>query len=279
VSLVVSSILIAAGVLLGSGPAAAADSGGVGVGRAVSHIDAPTATIVKIADDTYTLTLPRGTTGQWMGTRKGSDGVARVRVGDLTGEQLASAWKKFRYTSSPVEAILLWNTDEKVPATTVVLVTRSKVTPDGVTFALTSNDELPSELSNVSLSLSSARAKHQTRTTYPNTQTANIADDLWVSAVNKDWDEVTARIYNATNNNTCFTKTLNSKTTYASVGSNTCDNIAYTNAVSQPNYGVVATIPTASTGIGVRGSVGFQLLVTPPGEDQYEYSYTFQWTA
>ena len=272
-------MLVAAGALMGSGTAVAASTDGLGVGRAVSHVDAPTATIAKGADGSYTLSMPRGTTGQWMGTRTGRDGVARVRVGDLTGEQLTAGWKKFRYTEAPVEATLLWNTDEKVPDAAVVHVTRPRVTAKGVTFALTSVDPLPSEISDVSLSLSAARDRRQPRTTYPNTQTANIADDLWVSAVNNEWDTVTARIYNATNNNTCFTKTLNSNTTYASVGSNTCDKIQYTNAVSQPDYGAVATIPTATTGLGVRGSVGFELLVTPPGEDQYQYNYTFMWTA
>ena len=250
-----------------------AQAAGIGTGRAVVHIDAPQATTIKQADGSYLLNMPKGTTGQWMGERKVASGKNKTLVGNLTGEKLASSWSNLKYTSSGVVGTLLWDATATKPQAAVVRIMQPKVTNTGVTFTLMTKQVLPATINDVMLHLDRAPKKKSVRSS--STQAFNIASDLWWSSSYDGSTSVTLRIYYSTNNNTCFSQSLTSDTgSIASVGSNTCDNIAYTNSLN-------ATDDDVATGASSiwrcemfdcdLTTTSMALLVTPPGQTQYTY--------
>lgn len=264
---VVSALLVGIG-----GPAQAV---GIGSGRAVIHVDAQKATAIEQTDGSYDVTLPAGSSGQWMGERTNATGKSKVRVGDLTAERLSTEWSNFKYTAAGTEATLVWNADMSKLRTAAVRVTQPRVTDDGVVFNVTSRTAIPKSLNNMSLHLSRAPEKGMRTSTSPYSQSTVIADALTISLVANTVTSATPRIYNAGNNSTCWQSTLNTNARTLGVRNNTCDNIAYANASglsgSYP-YGVSASFGSKNC------SAYFSLNITPPGQATYAYSHNFAWT-
>lgn len=267
--------LVVAGMVLASLPAqAATSSSGSGAGRAVIHLDAKRATVEANGNSVYTLTLPPTARGQWMGERKNARGQVRTRVGDITGAEVAARWSRFKYTDASVPATLLWNRDSGLPSVASVQIQAPRQTDAGIVVEMTSQSEIPSSLEDVSLSISRAPGK---KVRSLPTQTQNVTSDLWISNANSDATHATARIYNSTNNNTCYSKSAVSTTERPifSVPSNTCDNIAYANEFTDSNTpnGVYMKFL-----LGKSGSTSFQLAITPPNQSTYTYDWTFTWS-
>lgn len=261
----VAALAVAATAL----PAHAAPGSGIGTGRAVIHIDAKKATVTSKGGDSYTLTLPKGSTGQWMGERTNAQGKVKTRVGTLTGEQLAAGWSDFQYGKAGADATLTWDASKKAFNAASVHISAPRTTSAGVVVDLTSSQTLPATLNDVSLSI--ARAPGKGVRSLP-TQKQNVTSDLWISNANSNASTATARIYNSTNNNTCFSHTTSSISS-ASVGSNTCDNIAYTDYSSGSSpFGVDFNFSD-----GEKGNTFFNLSITPPGASSYHFSWKFSW--
>lgn len=267
------TLMVAAGLAMSTPLAQAAPSSGSGTGRAVIHLDALQATVEAEGNGTYTLTLPPTARGQWMGERRNSRGEVRTRVGDITGAQVAARWRKFKYTDASVPATLLWNRDSGTPSSASVQIQAPRQTDAGIVVQMTSQADIPSSLEDVSLSISRAPGK---KVRSLPTQTQNVTSDLWISNANSDATHATARIYNSTNNNTCYSKSAVSTTELPvfSVPSNTCDNIAYANEFTDSNTpnGVYMKFL-----LGKSGSTSFQLAITPPNQSTYTYDWTFTW--
>lgn len=273
-----------------------AEAGLIGTGPAVSHVDAAKATVTKLADNLYSISMPKRTSGQWMGVRR-IKGKNKIKVGDLTAKQLSVGWSRLLYTSSPVRGTLTWKECcNKMQSEPVHIVGKPKRTSRGVIFNITSIRSLPPTLNEMSIHLAHAsndqvNQPHSTRsafaqssdliTTFPSTQTENIIDDLWISSYNQTDTSVELRIYNSSNNNTCWSYTWNYipdnyPTSTHSVGSNTCDNVSYTNGDTAIPYGGRVELDNYAASVGQTAQSSFYLAVTPPGEASYNYFWDFE---
>jgi hypothetical protein len=285
-SIALLSMLAISGASILLGPVVS-HAAGISAGRAVIHIDARTATVTQQADGSYEIAMPKGTIGQWMGDRTSANGKKRVRVGYLTGEELVSGWKKFRYISSGIGATLVWEPScGQFEHVAVHVVGKPRRTATGVTFTVTSRKSLPSTLKDVSIHLQRAPKKGfiarpmtaniSSSSDAPYTvvidQTVTILDNLMVSSnINTNTpNNFSVTIHNGSNQ--CWSHAWNNINNQyeASVGSNTCDLIYYTDYYtgSQP-YGAGASPynPDPHTYI--------TLAVTPPGEAAYYYHQDF----
>ena len=272
------SVLAAAGLVaastlaLGVAPASAGE--GVGSGRAVVRIDAPTATVVKTGKNSYRMILPPDSSGQWMGERTNDAGKAQVRVGDLTAKKLSTAWTKFRYTSKAVPSTLAWMTSDG-PSTAPVRLSQPKVTDAGVRFDFTSPFAIPSRLKDVSINISRAPEKNEVRSSSESVY--NITADLNIGYTQDSSKEVSSRIFNDTNGNTCFSHSntwtgSGTSTQNTSVGTNTCDNIKYTNYYS--NYGLSVFFDASGA---KTSTLTYYINYTPPppsGQSAVTFSFT-----
>lgn len=271
-SLAAAGLLAASTFALGVAPASAAE--GVGSGRALIRIDAPTATVVKTGKNSYRMVLPPDSTGQWMGERTNAAGKAQVRVGDLTAKKLSTKWSKFRYTSKAVPSTLAWMTSEG-PSTAPVRLSQPKVTDAGVRFDFTSPFAVPSRLTDVSINI--ARAPGNNRARSSSESVYNITADLNIGYTQNSPKDVYSRIFNDTNNNTCFdhTNTYTSSgtsTQNTSVGSNTCDNVKYTNYFS--NYGLSVYFDASGK---TSSTLTYYINYTPPppsGQSAVTFPFT-----
>ncbi|MGI9197533.1 MAG: hypothetical protein ACR2KE_08755 [Candidatus Nanopelagicales bacterium] len=285
---VTSALGIAASALVLAGvPAQSQEQKtGIGSGRAVIHIDAPTATVVKTGKNSYRMVLPPDSSGQWMGERTNAAGVTQTRVGDLTATRLSTKWTKFRYTSQGVLSTLAWTTSEG-PSTALVRLSQPKVTDAGVRFDFTSKFTIPSRLKDVSINLQRApegsqRASGKAQPRSTDSNNFHITGDLWIGS-NFDYFEgivssVSTRIYNASNNNTCWTGNgayviQSGSSDAVSVTTNTCANITYQNqfipaSSTATPYGVTPRWPGAT----YPGSLTYFLLITPSGQAQYKFT-------
>ncbi|MGI9196933.1 MAG: hypothetical protein ACR2KE_05670, partial [Candidatus Nanopelagicales bacterium] len=241
-------------------------------------IDAPTATVVKTGKNAYRMILPPDSSGQWMGERTNAAGVKQTRVGDLTAKKLSTRWTKFRYTSQGVLSTLAWMTSG-APSSALVGLSQPKVTDAGVRFDFTSQFAIPSKLQDVSINLRRAPGRNEVRMVE---STFNISDDLYIGYGQDSTNMVYSRIFNQTNDNTCFDHTntypgSGSPTQNVSVGSHTCDNIQYANL--QSNYGVSVYFD----GSGNFSTLTYYLSYTPPppsGQAPVTFSLTqllMQW--
>lgn len=271
--LLTGGVLLVVGLAMSTLPAQADSSSGSGTGRAVIHLDAKRATVEADGNGIYTLTLPRRASGQWMGERKNARGEVRTRVGDITGAQVAARWGAFKYTDASVPATLLWNRGSGGPSAASIQIQAPRLTDAGIVVEMTSQAEIPSSLEDVSLSISRAPGK---KVRSLPTQTQSVTSDLWISNANSDATHATARIYNSTNNNTCYSQSAVSTTERPifSVPSNTCDNIAYANAFTDSNTpnGVYMKFL-----LGKSGQTAFSLNITPPNQSTYIYEWVFTW--
>lgn len=274
-SLAAAGLIAASTFALGAAPASASGEG-IGSGRALIRIDAPTATVLKTGKNSYRMILPPDSSGQWMGERTNASGVTQTRVGDLTAKKLSTKWTKFRYGSQAVLSTLVWMTSDG-PSPAVVRLSQPKVTDAGVRFDFTSKWAIPSRLQDVSINIRRAPERNEVRSSTESTFI--ISDKLYIGYTQNSPKDVYSRIFNQTNNNTCFDHSNsysgNSTTTQnTSVGTNTCDNIKYTDLYS--NYGLSvyfdATGDTSST-------LTYYLNYTPPvPTGQTPVTYTFSQT-
>lgn len=271
ISVVAALGMSAAAVVLVGAPAhSVEDKGGIGKGRALVYVETPSATVTKVGKNSYRMILPPGSTGQWMGERTDSKGNTQTRVGDINAKKLSNKWTRFRYGDAAVPATLAWVASDG-PSSALVRVSRPKVTDKGVRFDFTSKFTIPSTLTDVSINLQRAQGNPQARST--DTYNLNVTGDLWLGGNVTDDDEVNTRIYNASNNNTCWTGSgakviyFGDPTQY-SVAANTCASVAYTNQLS--SYGVDVTWPTERG--GVQGALTYYLSVTPPNAAPFQFT-------
>ncbi|MGI9197534.1 MAG: hypothetical protein ACR2KE_08760 [Candidatus Nanopelagicales bacterium] len=270
---VVASAFVLAGV-----PAQSQEQkNGIGSGRAVIHIDAPTATVTKVGKNSYRMVLPPGSSGQWMGERTDARGKERTLVGDLNAKKLSNKWGKFRYTSAGVPATLAWGGNDGFSAALVQL-SQPTLTDAGVRFDFTSRSTIPASLTDVSINLQRAPEKSRVRST--DAHNVNITGDLWIGGNVESSAQVDTRIYNASNNNTCWTgsgaKVINdSMSPEQTVTANTCASIAYDNRYAAtsdyPAYGVKAVFPIPGKP-NSSGSLTYLLTITPSGQAPYTYT-------
>ena len=273
------SVLAAAGLIaasslaLGVAPASASGEG-VGSGRALIRIDAPTATVIKTGKNSYRMVLPPDSSGQWMGERTNVAGKKQVRVGDLTAKKLSTTWTKFRYTSKAVPSTLAWMASGG-PSTAPVRLSQPKVTDAGVRFDFTSPFAIPSRLKDVSINISRAPEKNRVRSSSESVY--NITSDLYFGYTQDSSKEVSSRIFNNHNNanNTCFSHSntwtgSGTSTQNTSVGTNTCDNIKYTNYYS--NYGLSVYFDTTDANYS---TLTYYINYTPPVTSGQPTTYSF----
>ena len=257
--------LVASAVVMSSAPAQAE---GVGSGRAVIRIDAPTATVIKTGKHSYRMVLPEGTTGQWMGERPDAQGKQITRVGDLTAGKLANRWTRFRYAKAPVYTTLLWDAQSANPGVAVIMLDKPKVTAKGVRFDFTSRTAIPRSMSDVKINIS--RAPRTSDRTQTGVQDAVVSGTMvvWINVGSSKG--VYGRIYDSNGPN-CWggsSGTLLNSTTPNSVGSGTCAGIPYQNYVTGSSpYGVALRYTDSY--------VLFDINVTPPGMTTYQYSHGF----
>jgi len=256
--------------------ASPAQAAGIGSGRAIVHVDSAKATLAKQADGSYLLNMPKGTTGQWMGERKNAAGKTKVRVGNLTGETLVSKWSNFRYGAADAIGSLVWDRESTNPSFAHVEVSKPKATTSGVSFVLTSHDQLPAAMADMSLNLLRAPGKATRSMSDPVVQKVNIASDLWIQVTNANQTTAAPVIYNSTNNNHCWSANMSASDEWLAVPTNTCDNIKYENAHTTPSqtYGFIGKFP----GSGADGQLTANLNITPPGESMYNFWYTWNLT-
>lgn len=273
----VATLGIAASALVLAVPPAA-HAQGVGSGRAVIRLDAPSATLTKTGKHSYRMVLPQGTTGQWMGERTNAQGKSQVLVGNITAKKLSNRWGNFRYAQSGAYATLVWGSTPDASTSAVVKLDQPTLTGSGVRFDFTSRASIPKSLTDVTLNIARAAGRHSRSTT----QTAVIADALTVSLeVTDTMSQVKARIYNAGNNNTCWgVATINGHQSVA-VNTNTCDNIPYTNwyvagSNGSVTYGVSVNFPDPKRP-STTGSALYNLKVTPSGQSSFQWTHNFTW--
>lgn len=288
-----ASLCVTAAVTLAiAAPASSVEAKtGIGRGQALVYIDSPTATVVKTGKRSYSMTLAPDSSGQWMGERPDAKGNTSTRVGDITAKKLSNKWSSFRYTDASIPATLAWASSDGMTSALVKL-SRPKITDAGVRFDFTSPFTIPSTLTDVSINLqrapvkSPARSSSSTPPCSSSTDATNfqISGDLCIGSNAPDVNKINSRIYNASNNNTCWTgdgaKVMNEddKSNQYSVTSNTCASIEYENAIAATSsvsaYGASVAWPsTKPSGSVVAGNLAYILYVTPPDADQFKFNH------
>jgi len=228
---IVASVGVAASALLiAQVPAQAA---GIGKGEAIIRIDAAKATVTKKSKGHFILTLPAGSTGQWLGERTDARGKERVRVGDLTAEKLSKRWGAFRYQSS-VLATLAWPTATGTSGA-LIRMSRPEITAKGVVIDFTkiSRPGIPAVLTDASLNIRRAD-NFKVRDTVTNI--IMTADFGFHFNLQDPEAQSYAKFYNDTNGNDCWDTYMYASATDPSqytktVPDKTCDNIEYNGQV------------------------------------------------
>ena len=282
-SLSIVGALAASGLFIAVAPAQAKE---ITPGRAVVRIDAPKATVKKIGANSYRIVLPKSATGQWMGDRTTSDGKRQILVGDLTAAKLVNNWSNFKFAADDAEATLVWRESRDLHAA-VIYLAKPRISDNGVVFEFTSDSTIPAQLTGASINL--RRASGGTRSTL---NTYTVSGDLKFSFELINTYEVKARIFNSSNNNTCWgtadikanTKTSPYPDVKASVANNTCATVNYQSLViyetSSENvrYGVYVDWPeNCSSTTSTQGTATMYLKYQPPGSNQMEYAQAYSW--
>ncbi len=197
---ITSAAVALAGGLATAVPAQAAKGDSIDSGRAIIRIDAKRAQAAKVGDNSYRVTLPADSSGYWLGERTDAQGRERVGTGDLTADQLAQAWTKFRYTSAPVLATVVWNGRSKSMGAALVKLSQPKATDAGVEFTFTSPRSIPGSLKDMSINIRRAPMSGKgTRTNTPPNK-AQIYGTTWEGAINGTSSSVNALIYTDVDN-------------------------------------------------------------------------------
>lgn len=248
-ALTLTGALVSAGLMaMPASPASAvpvslAKSVGVGEGKALVRIDAAKVSVKKVADGAYLLTVPIGSAGQWMGERTASNGKSRLRVGNVSASGLAENWGSFRLGKTGVKATLVWNSNKGASASkALVWLKKPTVSDSGVSFRLTTRATLPAHPQQVTLNVSRAKSK-QVRTDYQVQGTISITEALkyWAAFEYPAYWHV--RLYNSSNDNTCWSYDYPAEfsTALVDIPDGRCDDVAYTDANNN-----IATAPQPS---------------------------------
>ncbi|MFM8155817.1 MAG: hypothetical protein ACKOAF_07055 [Actinomycetes bacterium] len=261
--------LVVATAAFGQSSAQAATS--IGSGKALIRIDASTAKVAKNSDGTYTLTLPTNSAGQWMGDRTNAKGVKRVLVGNVSAQQLSSKWSNFRYPSSGVKATLAWNAKSANWSSAPVLIAKPVVTKSGVTFKITTKRSLPSSLKNASLNIQ--RAAGLTGRDYDPSSDTVLTEDLhWFAGYNGSG--VYVKMYNSTNNNTCYSHTFDNWPQTATLPSGRCDDVAYTSNSSGNSTASWKEEENSDGMTNGNTESNVWLYLTPDGQSEFQFAQT-----
>lgn len=261
VSVAVSGCLALAALAFSSAPASAA---GVGSGLAIIRIDATEAALTKMADGLYTLKVPKGSAGQWLGERTDARGNVRLRVGDVTAKQLSSAWKKFRYTSTGVNTTIAWESEQGTKQMALVRLARPTVTANGIVFRVSSGEQLPSSMQDVTLNLQRAAVKMM-RENYNPEAVLSLTGALRFWSGYYDYNQkVDQRLFNDGNDNTCWSHTFVDFPKTVDIPDGRCDDVAHTAGSTSWEY--VSPMDTSMTRIMLYTTL------QPDGEAAFQYS-------
>lgn len=238
---------------------APAHAAGIGSGRALIRLETDSPKIVNEGSDRYRLVLPARTPGRWLGERTDARGRQTVRIGDLTAKKLSKRWTRFRYGSEGALATLTWNSRTERTTGVLIRMQKPRMTKSGVSvsFRAISSQPIPATLKDVALNIQ--RAAKSTRST----AAVDLVMQLWYSVdVEDPTSNVTGRIYNSGNDNTCWSEAMEASTTDSSdytkdIPNNTCDTVAYTD-------GVATTLFPEGTSDG--GESWLYLSLTPPSD-------------
>lgn len=242
-------------------PATAAE---IGTGRAIIRIDAAQGTVSKNADGSFTLKIPAGSKGQFLGERKDAKGNERLRVGNVSAKQLSSKWKAFQYTSAGTLATIAWDTKASDWSGALVQLSQPAVTASGVTFKFTSKQKLPASLKDVSVNLQ--RAPYKKVRTYDPDATVNLAGNMNFFAGFYDNGKVDVHLMDGTSH--CWSYTFTEKKT-ETIPNESCAGIPQWNG--QTTY--KETPPSCSTCYS-NGSaqVSVNTTLQPSGEAAFTYN-------
>lgn len=256
----ISACFALSALVLSSPPATGAESG---KGSAIIRIDATKATVAKKAEGTYTLHIPAGSAGQWMGERTNSRGEERLRVGNLTAKQLSSRWKDFRYSSSGVKTTITWDSGQERPSMAPGRLTQPKVSANGITFGFTTDRTLPFSMTGVTINLQRAPGKSM-RTDYDPEGRVDLSGDLkFMSGYYGDPQSVDQRLFNSTNDNTCWSHTFYNVGKTEGMPDGTCSNVEYSEGSTAWYYADAWETDTA---------VSLTITLKPADEAKFVYS-------
>ncbi len=243
----------------------------IGTGRALIRIDAPTATVSKNPDGSFTLTIPSGSKGQFLGERPDANGKERLRVGNVSAKQLSSKWKDFKYTSSGAKATIAWDASKRSWKGAIVKLSKPVVTSSGVTFKFTSKRGLPASLKDVAVNLQRAPQK-SVRKSYNPEATVNLAGNMNFFAGFYDAGDVDVYLMDGTSH--CwsykFTEQEGVETLTATIPNESCAGI--------PQWGGTTTwgpLPPGCDGCfndPGYSQVSVQTNLQPSGEAAFTYS-------
>lgn len=293
-----------------AGPAPAPAPAMLSGGLSVSHVDSASAVLsfwgTKSTRQTagllmYWMTIPKGSTGQWMGeratSRKAGSHATRIRVGKLTAERLVSAWGRFRYgAKEQVRSTLTWSDCcGNTQAARVHLIGKPKRTARGVTFAMTSDKPLDLNLKNVSLHLLRAGQSRNAFTTYAGvgrssttiipkqalTQATTIVDALTLSQTNPRSSQVKVSLFDAgVSAPPCWSAEadnvpgLSDDQRYWRIDPITCAGVTTMNANESPAGDLWGALLDRD-GSSQTARVTVSLLITPPGAYSYKFIHQF----
>ena len=238
----------------------------IGTGRALIRIEAPTATVSKNADGSFTLKIPSGSKGQFLGERPDANGKNRIRVGNVSAKQLSSKWKDFKYTSSGAKGTIAWDASKPSWQGVMVKLSRPVVTSNGITFKFISDQGLPASLKDVAVNLQ--RAPSKSVRSYDPDATVNITGNLNFFAGFYDADKVDVHLMNGTKN--CWSYTFTSEMT-ETIPNGSCAGIPQSDGSTTwnqkpPECSGCLPDPTDT-------QVSVQMTLQPSGEDAFTYQH------
>lgn len=242
-------------------PATAAE---MGTGRALIRIEAPTATVSKSPDGSFTLKIPSGSKGKFLGERAGANGRKVLRVGNVTAKELSSKWQDFKYTSSGAIATIAWNASKPSWKGALVKLSQPVITSSGITFKFTSKRGLPASLKDVAVNLQRAPSKGVR--TYDPDATVNIAGNMNFFAGFYDNGKVDVHLMDGTTH--CWSYTFTGLKT-ETIPNKSCAGIPQWNGST-----TWTTIPSCNDCFD-NGStqVSVTTTVQPSGEDAFTYQH------
>ena len=192
----------------------ASGGSGIGSGRALVRIDASQARATQVGERTFTLLVPSGSDGQWMGERVDRRGVVRLRTGELTAKALATSWKNLKYSSSGAIATLVWQ-EEGQRSSARVRIFQPKVANSHVTFTVqTGKAGLPATLADLSINIRRApsvstpvtmvTSRSSTVTFIPFSESVPLTDGLFFSTSVSDALNTNNMLYDSAHPSGCW---------------------------------------------------------------------------
>lgn len=238
----------------------------IGTGRALIRIEAPTATVVKNPDGSFTLKIPSSSKGQFLGERPDANGKKRIRVGNVSAKELSSKWKDFKYTSSGAKATIAWDASKPSWKGVSVKLSKPVVTSSGITFKFMSDRGLPASLKDVAVNLQ--RAPSKSVRTYDPDATVNIVGNMNFFAGFYDDGKVDVHLMDGTSH--CWSYTFTDEKT-ETIPNESCAGIPQWDGSTTWGYGAPECSgcfdDPADTQVKVQTTVG------PSGEAAFTYQH------